>query len=167
MPRAGGPRAKASGYRRILRPTDFSPLAGAALPHAVRLARQCGAELVLLHVLSLAALSPFPDISGEVWTRLEREASAAAEGELRKTGAQIKRRAPHVRVHFLLREGVPFEEILRAARRLHCDLIVLATHGRTGVRHMLLGSVAENVVRRPPCPVLSIRPAGLPVPARA
>ena len=159
--------SRGSGFRRILWPTDFSPLAAAALAPALRLATGGEAELVLLHVLSLAALSPFPDISGEVWTRLEREARAAAERELQKAVAQIKRTVPHLRVRSLLREGVPFEEILRAARRLRCDLIVLATHGRTGLRHVLGGSVAENVVRRAPCPVLSVRPAGLGAPARA
>ena len=158
--------SRGSGFRRILCPTDFSPLAAVALPPALRLAKAGGAELVLLHVLSLAALSPFPDISGEVWTRLEREAREAAQGELQKDVAQIKRSAPRLRVRSLLCEGVPSEEILRAARRLRCDLIVLATHGRTGLRHVLLGSVAENVVRRGPCPVLTVRPAGLAVPAR-
>jgi nucleotide-binding universal stress UspA family protein len=53
---------------------------------------------------------------------------------------------------------VPFEQILRVAKRLRCDLIVLATHGRTGLQHVLMGSVAENVVRRAPCPVLTVRP---------
>lgn len=152
--------SRGSGFRRILWPTDFSPLAAAALPHALRLAKESGAELVLLHVLSLAGLAPFPEMSGEVWTGLARQARATAQRELQKAAAQIKRRAPRLRVHGLLSAGVPFEEILRAARRRRCDLIVLATHGRTGLRHVLLGSVAENVIRRAPCPVLSVRAAG-------
>jgi len=59
-----------------------------------------------------------------------------------------------------LAKGVVAEEVLRVARRLRCTLIVLATHGRTGLKHVLLGSVAENVVRGAPCPVLIVRPRG-------
>ena len=60
----------------------------------------------------------------------------------------------------VLAKGVVAEEVLRVARRLRCTLIVLATHGRTGLKHVLMGSVAENVVRRAPCPVLIVRPRG-------
>jgi glycine betaine transporter len=59
----------------------------------------------------------------------------------------------------VLTEGVPFPQIVRAAKRLRCDLIVLATHGRTGLAHAIMGSVAENVIRHAPCPVLTVRPA--------
>jgi nucleotide-binding universal stress UspA family protein len=65
---------------------------------------------------------------------------------------------PKVRVHTVLAEGVPFDQILKVAKRLRCDLIVVATHGRTGLAHVVMGSVAENVVRRATCPVLTVRP---------
>ncbi len=164
MSRAERPGAKASGYRRILWPTDLSPLAGAALPHALRLAEDSEAELVILHVLPSAGTYGALETSGAIWDRLDREQRAWAKAELRRLAEQVKAQAPALRIHCLLRQGVPFDQILGVARRLRCDLIVLATHGRTGLRHMVLGSVAENVVRRAPCPVLSVRPASLAAP---
>ncbi len=146
------------GYRRILWPTDFSPLAKVALPHALRLAGESGAELVVLHVLPSTVLFAAPEISGAVWDRLERENRAVGAAQLRRVTEQVKARGPKIRVHSVLAQGVPFDQILRAASRLRCDLIVIATHGRTGLRHIVMGSVAENVVRRAPCPVLTVRP---------
>lgn len=158
------PRAKASprtGYRRILWPTDFSALAKAALPHALRLAKENAAELVVLHVLPSTALFAVPEVSGAVWDRLERENRAVGMAELRRVTRQVKAKGPKLRIHSVLAQGVPFDQILRVAKRPRCDLIVLATHGRTGLAHAVMGSVAENVVRRAPCPVLTVRPAGL------
>lgn len=155
--------ARRAGYRRILWPTDFSPLARVALPHALRLAEGSGAELVVLHVLPLAMLYALPEMTGAVWDRLERENRAAGKAELRRITDQVKGMSSRIRTHSILVEGVPFEQIVRAAKRLTCDLIVIATHGRTGLRHVLMGSVAENVIRRAPCPVLTVRPPGLRV----
>jgi len=151
--------AKWTGYHRILWPTDFSPLAKAALPHAVGLAAESGAELVLLHVLPSLAAYAVPDLSGALSVSLQRKTRAAAQRQLRRLETQVK--VPNFRLHTLLTEGVPFDQILRAAKRLRCDLIVLATHGRTGLAHAIMGSVAENVVRRAPCPVLTVRPQKL------
>jgi nucleotide-binding universal stress UspA family protein len=145
-------------YRRILWPTDFSRLAKAALPHAERLAASSGAELVVLHVLPLPAIYAFPEVSGAVWDQIERENHVIGKRKLRRITEQLKGKTPKLRVHSVLTEGVAFDHILRVAKRLRCDLIVLATHGRTGLRHVLMGSVAENVVRRAPCPVLTVRP---------
>jgi len=150
-----------TGYRRILWPTDFSALAKAALPHALRLAEGHGAELAVLHVLPSIAMYAAPEVSGAVWVRLEKENRAVGMAELRRVTRQVKAEGPKLRVHSILAQGVPFEQILRAARRLRCDLIVIATHGRTGLAHVVMGSVAENVVRRAPCPVLTVRPPGV------
>ena len=147
---------KWAGYHRILWPTDFSPLAKAALPHAVGLAAEADAELVLLHVLPSLAAYATPEVSGALSVSLQRKTRVAAQRELRRLETQVK--APNIRMHTVLTEGVPFDQILRAARRLRCDLIVLATHGRTGLVHTIMGSVAENVLRRAPCPVLTVRP---------
>jgi nucleotide-binding universal stress UspA family protein len=144
------------GYHRILWPTDFSELAKAALPHAVGLASAAKAELVLLHVLPLPAMYAVPDISVAVWIPLQRKTRAAAVAQLRRLENQVTQSS--VRTHALVTEGVPFLQILRAAKRLRCDLIVLATHGRTGLIHAVMGSVTENVLRRAPCPVLTVRP---------
>jgi nucleotide-binding universal stress UspA family protein len=151
--------AKWTGYRRILWPTDFSPLAKAALPHAVGLAAGTGAELVLLHVLPSLAAYAVPDLSGALSVSLQRNARVAAQRQIHRLEKQVK--GPNFRTHTVLTEGVPFDQIVRAAKRLRCDLIVLATHGRTGLAHAIMGSVAENVVRRAPCPVLTVRPQKL------
>ena len=147
------------GYRRILWPTDFSPLAEVALPHALKLAAENSAELVVLHVLFPVVLYPIPEVVGAAWDQLER----AGKAELHRITKKLQDQMPKLRVHSALAQGVPFDQILRAAKRLRCDLIVLATHGRTGLRHVLMGSVAENVVRRAPCPVLTVRPPRFPV----
>src|SRR5262249_59188485 len=94
--------------------------------------------------------------------------SPGAPGEAKQPpGARLERRRPPdppVPVEYLVREGDPVAEILRAARARDCDLIVMGTHGRTGLRRLLLGSVAEGVMRKAPCPVLTARPSS-PEPA--
>jgi len=147
---------KAVGYRRILWPTDFSGTAKAALPYAVEMAANAGAELVLLHVLTPPVAYAGPEIPGALWGELQQRNRAAAREEIRKIAAELK--DAKIRVHTVLADGVPFDQILRVAKRLRCDLIVIATHGRTGLSHVLMGSVAENVIRRAPCPVLTVRP---------
>ncbi len=151
-----GKANKWTGYHRILWPTDFSALAKTALPHAVGLASDAGVELMLLHVVPLPAAYAMPDISGALSVSLQRKTRVAAQRELRRLEKQVK--GPNIRTHTVLTEGVPFHQIVRAATRLRCDLIVLATHGRTGLAHAIMGSVAENVIRRAPCPVLTVRP---------
>jgi nucleotide-binding universal stress UspA family protein len=143
--RRKGKAAKWTGYHRILWPTDFSPLAKVALPHAVALAA-AGADLVLLHVLPSLAAYAVPERTGALSVSLQRKARAAAQRQLHRLETQVK--GPHFWRHTVLTEGVPFDQILSAAKRLRCDLIVLATHGRTGLAHAIMGSVAENAVRR-------------------
>ena len=154
-----GPRSsKSTRFRRILWPTDFSPTAKAALPYALDLAADHEAQLVLLHVNPVTSMY-VPEVSGAVWMDIRRKARLAAAQDLRRLADMVKGRG--IRRHTLVAEGVPFDQILRVAKKLKCDLIVLATHGRTGLKHVFLGSVAENVVRRAPCPVLTVRPAKL------
>src|SRR5574341_1491151 len=159
MSKESGKVSLGPGYRRILWPTDFSSLAKVALPLALRLAADSGAELVIVHVLSRAELDVFPGITGRIWDRLEREGRARGQAQLDLLAEQVRRVG--VRAETVLAEGVAFQEFLRVAKRLRCDLIVLATHGRTGLRSVLIGSVAEKVVRRAPCPVLTVRPPGI------
>lgn len=148
--------AQTPTYRRILWPTDFSPVAEAALPYAVDLAARDGAELVLLHVLTPAASYAVAEVPGDLWVQIQKRNWAAAREQLRSLAKRVK--SPKVRAHTMVVEGVATEQILRVAKRLRCNLIVLATHGRTGLGHVFIGSVAENVVRRASCPVLTIRP---------
>lgn len=149
---------QSSGYRRILWPTDLSPLAKAAIPHTLRVAAPGRAELIVLHVLSPVAVYVPPAAAAVAWDTFDKEIRAATQKQLRRVTEEVKGKARGVRVRSLLVLGSPFEQIPRVAKRLRCDLIVLATHGRTGLGHLFMGSVAENVVRRAPCPVLAVRP---------
>jgi nucleotide-binding universal stress UspA family protein len=133
----------------ILHPTDFSPASGAAFQVACALARDYAARLVLLHVKPPeimygegCVLPPDPEV---VRTELQ--------GQLDR----LRPPDPVVRVERLLKEGDAPREILQAAKEIAADLIVLGTHGRTGVARLLMGSVAEAVVRKAPCPVLAVK----------
>ena len=152
---------------QILVPTDFSEHSSRALGYAAALARRLGAKLVLLHVVPSEALDslakahvpPYPvDL---VYEDLGHQVR----------GQFVERVAPEVRrtleTETLVLPGVPFLEILHVARVKRVDLIVMATHGRTGLSHALMGSVTEKVIRRAPCPVLSIRPVGVEIVASA
>ena len=143
----------------ILFPTDFSEASEHAFPLACALTRDYGARLVILHV------APLPTIAfgeGVVPPNPELYAHEAHE--------QLNRlQVPDadVRAERRFEEGDPATEILRAAQELPADLIVLGTHGRTGLRRLLMGSVAEQVVRKARCPVLtvtapSVTPSPLP-----
>ncbi len=149
-----------AGYRRILWPTDLSRLARTALPHALQLAAGSKGELVIVHVLPTVAAYVSPELAGLPWDQIDRANRLIGKRKLDRMTNAIKAEHPELRVHNVLATGVVSEEVLRVARRLRCGLIVLATHGRTGLKHVLMGSVAENVVRRAPCPVLIVRPRG-------
>jgi nucleotide-binding universal stress UspA family protein len=142
--------------RHILVPTDFSRFSEVALTYAVALAEKFGAEIHLLHVVQDLALF-IPDAVAvappvappvEQFTAAAREALERAAGQPPLAGHAVRRE---------IREGTPFYEIIRYAKDLNIDLIVMGTHGHTGLAHVLLGSVTEKVVRKAPCPVLTIR----------
>ena len=143
-------------FRTILHPTDFSPGSAAALVYARDLARESGARLVVLHALDAGA--PLVDEGAVLPSGLD-ELRELARQQLKTIGPPD----PTLRVECDLREGPPAAEILAAAAELPADLIVLGTHGRTGFRRLALGSVAEEVLRQAPCPVLTVKaPAGPP-----
>jgi nucleotide-binding universal stress UspA family protein len=141
--------------RRILHPTDYSDHSSYALNIAADLARQHGASVLVLHIVS--SLSPSAVSYGEVATELE------PEGYRRRIAEDLRRSVPApegIEVEYLVSEGDPVEQIVTVAQEQSCDLIVMGTHGRTGLRHLMIGSVAEGVVRRGPCPVLTARLPG-------
>lgn len=146
--------------RRVLMGTDFSDYSKEALDDAILLAKQFGAELYLLHVFDVPTYIPgVASVSGpEVfeWIRTFREEE---QKRLESLAEQVRQRG--VAVHPILKEGVPFREILKAAKEISADLIVLGTHGRTGLDRLMMGSVAERVVRRSPCRILLVRPKAL------
>ena len=135
----------------ILIPTDFSERAKHAMTYAFELAQICGAKLSLLHVIEV------PVYAIEVYLPL-----ADLEQEARRELALLlpEAEAAYVNVTRLVEMGVPYQKILETATAEQVDLIVMATHGRTGLGHLLMGSVAEHVVRMAPCSVLTIRPPG-------
>ena len=142
---------------RILAATDFSPSSDHALRYAAEFAQRFGAELHLLHVtqdLATAALAMAPLIPAEVDYR-EQQFEVASR-ELDRLPAALGLKVPKAVRE--VREGTAFVEIIRYARDHQIDLIVMGTHGRSGLAHVLLGSVAERVVRKAPCPVLTVRP---------
>jgi nucleotide-binding universal stress UspA family protein len=142
--------------QKILHPTDLSPLSDYAFRLACSLARDHGAELIILNVRppeivftdTPYVLPPDPQQLWETWHE-----------EL----LQLQPPDPNIALEHLLKEGDPATEILRTAQAKDCGLIVMGTHGRTGVRRLLLGSVAEQVLRKSTCPVLTVKaPHALP-----
>lgn len=142
--------------RRILFPTDFSQNAKAALSYAQWLADQHDAELHLLHVLEDVGYV-IPSVKFLATWPIEAFQAAAAKSLETVVEAEWARKHPVIRE---IRKGPAFLEIIRYAREMDIDLIVMSTHGRTGLSHLLLGSVAENVVRTSCCPVLTVHPTG-------
>jgi nucleotide-binding universal stress UspA family protein len=143
---------------KILVPLDFSVHSKQAQLWAAELARRYDASLTLLHVyqpISYALPEGYVLPSTNLLADLEVNMGKALDEAKRQFDA-----TPGLRVDTQLTQGVPFVEIIRVAREGGYDLIVLSTHGRTGLRHALLGSVAEKVVRKAPCPVLTVRPPG-------
>lgn len=139
-------------FQRILCPVDFSDTSSKALQFAQRLARESGGELILFHAFGTPASY---NKAGQ---------TTPADPQVRARLEQIAPLAPDVKVRRALHAGPPGEVICWLAEDQQCDLIVMGTHGRTGLGHLLMGSVAEYVVRHAHCPVTVVRdvPAGEP-----
>jgi nucleotide-binding universal stress UspA family protein len=137
--------------KRILVPTDFSKNSRRGLQYALAFAKQCGASITLLHAVhaKCSALGRVDDLALE---------EALKRGEARELSALVQRLlGDQVSADIVVRIGSPATEIVHAAEALGADLIIISTHGRTGLKHLLLGSVTEAVVRHSTCPVLVVR----------
>ena len=147
--------------RRILHATDFSPASRPAFARAVGLARGNRAELIVLHVVT-PPIPYTPDgyALPQTYDRLLTDMRAAAQKQVDRLVARAK--AGGARARSLLLEGSPHERITRAARSTRADLIVIGTHGRTGLARLFLGSVAGRVIATAGCPVLSVRAGARP-----
>jgi universal stress protein A len=140
--------------RRILHATDFSPASRSASAKALELAKQDRARVCLVHV----QVPPSPFLGDELPSSyLELQARARRDAERRLAAAVDKAKKAGVRVESKLIVGTPSEQIIRHAGRWHADLIVVGTHGRTGLGRVFMGSVAERVLQRASCPVLTVR----------
>ena len=142
----------ATRVKKILVPTDFSECSMAATDEALSLARTFQAQIILLHVMespvygldfSLTHPGVLPGIRHKVLEMVQQLVDRMKEAGIEAEG------------HFAT--GVPFVEIIKAAQKHEADLIVMGTHGRTGLAHLFLGSVAEKVVRKSKVPVLTVR----------
>jgi len=141
---------------KLLVPTDFSEDSEQAARYAVELAKRFQAEIHCVHIVDIPAdllstsayymTGPSEQFVEQIREESKKNLEAFAEKNLE--GIQV-------RTAFL--EGSPFVEIIRYARNQEIDLVVIATHGRTGLKHVLFGSVAEKVVRKAPCPVLVVK----------
>lgn len=151
------PDDKAMKIKRILVPTDFSRHSLKALDYAIDFARSHDAELLLVSVVEpIRNTRLIPDVSELLENRRAEAAERLAALEKR---TQQRYRNCRAEVHF----GVPYEVITEVAKKSDADLIIIATHGHTGLYHLFLGSVAERVVRIAECPVLTVRAGGAPV----
>jgi nucleotide-binding universal stress UspA family protein len=142
-------------FRRVLHPSDFSPASRPAFSKALELAKACRAQLLVVHVLPVLPMIPDAYIAATTYDELLREQRAGAKTQLDR----LVRRAKTAGVRasgILLDFGVPAERITRLAKSRHADVIVMGTHGRTGLTRALLGSIATRVVATATCPVLTV-----------
>ncbi|MCC6554853.1 MAG: universal stress protein [Polyangiaceae bacterium] len=141
-----------NGAETILVPVDFEPASMKAIELAKELAGKTGGEVVLLHVYQLPVYT-YPGLEPALLPGFHAEVSAAAARAVEQLSAQTGG------LRALLREGDPASEILAAATEHKATMIVMGTHGRRGIAHLFLGSVAEKVIRKASVPVLTVRAA--------
>ncbi len=141
--------------KRILVPIDFSEHSKNALKYAIPFAKQFGASIDLIYVVEPTIYPAdfsfgqigYPNVEDELRTRGSKELEKLIKEEI----------SENVKAHKVVRTGKPFYEINQYASEEEIDLIIIATHGHSGMEHILFGSTAEKVVRKAPCPVLVVR----------
>ncbi len=142
------------GLKRILVAVDFSEFSDNAIRYGCELAEKFDAELFLLHVLlTPLVVDEGMDFLVRTWDEYQDDLRCAAENKLREIDTSP---LSAEKVAIATRSGAPFSEITRFAEAENIDLIVMGTHGRTGLKQLVMGSVAERVVRKAPCPVLTV-----------
>jgi universal stress protein A len=148
-------------YSRILVPIDFSEYSKRSISYAARFASRYNATLLLVHVFESGyAVSGHEDVKPSIELLKSQAAGAeqAAQDSLAVIENQLQNRGIKTEAHH--RAGCPFYEIVKTANDLNIDLIIIGSHGRTGLSHLLLGSVAERVVEHAQCPVLVLKQKG-------
>ncbi len=144
--------------KKVLVPTDFSDSARHAFSYGVSFAKEYKAELVLLHVVENLTVGYASDLFPVPMAEVFQEISGYARTELQKLAEEARQKG--VAVSELVVQGKPSAEIIRHAAENGVDMIVLGTHGKGMLDQALFGSTTERVVRRAPCPVLTVRMAG-------
>jgi universal stress protein A len=138
--------------KRILVPIDFSESSEKALRYALRFAEQFGSSITLLHVIQPMVYPADFGYPPTVLDTLDDTVRRQIQERLGRLASGISGKVKH-----LIRLGQPYHEITTTAKELDMDLIIISTHGRTGLKHVLMGSTAERVLRHAPCPVLTVR----------
>ena len=150
---ASQPAAKPLAIRRILAPIDFSEYSYKSLDYAVAFARLCQAEITLLHIVPLNYIDA--EVIAFDFSTIERQTAASCETRLQKVREERVPAEIPAAVRVII--GRPVDDIVATAGKMNADLIIMSTHGYTGLKHAFLGSTTENVVRYAPCPVLTVR----------
>jgi len=141
--------------KKILVPIDFSDYSKSALKYAVSFAKLFNSEMVLIYVVEPVIYPPDFSMGQIAIPSVNTEWDKTAIEQLEKLS---KSEIPgNIKVKTLVKTGKPFVEIIETAANENIDLIIIATHGHSGVEHILFGSTAEKVVRKAPCPVLTLR----------
>lgn len=148
------------GFRNILYATDFSPMAEVAASYAAEVARRYGSKVFAVHVRPLDSYGMAPP---ESWAALKE----ASEFQAKEQAAHLCRLFQRVEHEAIVEQGSVWDTLSNLIARQHIDLVVMGTHGRQGLGKILLGSITEGVLRRAPCPVLTIGPHMEVEPARA
>lgn len=141
--------------KSILAPIDFSDYSINSLKYAVSFAKQFQSSLILIYVIEPIVYPPdfsmgqlvLPSVDNDIYPRAVEELEKLANTEV----------PPEIKAKTIIKTGKPFIEIIETAKEESVDLIIIASHGSSGVEHMLFGSTAEKVVRKAPCPVLTLR----------
>lgn len=141
--------------KKVLVPIDFSDYSKSALKYAVNFSEKFNAAMILIYVIEPVIYPPdfsmgqiaLPSVNAEWDIKAKEELDKLAKAEI----------PDNIKVTTILKTGKPFIEIIETAAENDVDLIIIATHGHTGVEHILFGSTAEKVVRKAPCPVLTLR----------
>jgi len=142
--------------RRIVHPSDFSKASGAAFKKAVEMAKAQRAELIIVHVVNpIIPVAGDGFISPKTYEDIAASTRDSAQKQLDKLVAKAKQAG--VRAKSFVLEGPAYEQIVRFGKSKHADLMVLGTHGRSGLAKLFLGSVASRVVTAATCPVLTVR----------
>jgi nucleotide-binding universal stress UspA family protein len=147
--------------KKILAPTDLSELSRPGVRYALETAALAGAEVIIYNVVGYHEATPYYDIDYDYLNeqvslqQVVEEHRRQLSKFLRENFSDLMNR---VTIREIVEVGTPYEKIIKRAADEQCDIIVLSTHGRTGLRHVLIGSVAEKVVRLAECPVLTVHP---------
>lgn len=143
------------GIKKILVPIDFSDYSKKALQYTVSFAQQFNSEINLVYVIEPIIYPADLSMGQMVIPKADVDIGKNAQEELKKlANSEI---GDLLNYNILVKTGKPFMEIIETAKEIDADLIIIATHGHTGVEHLLFGSTSEKVVRKAPCPVLTLR----------